>query len=422
MRRIGISPHSTGFHAQASVAARRRGATPIPIRHLLTAAPILLLAAQSRACYNDRDTEIRERVSPPEVLRALTGAFVRYPAAYYEARVARLRAKPKLTDPELDDLAVALGRLGREEEGLRALARKRGETKEARYRLRANRGTLLAHLALRRGGDPAFLKRAVEDIAEAIRIKPAAHFGREGVQLEVLRWAQGVVRNPAHGSAGPETLGRHLEASDAKANEATVRGLAGLIELGGAWESPDVVAAIGRLAPEVDEDFENDTASLQHLHLGRAGVYARLRFAELRSFGRPPLHNDAESDLEFTDLTPKGEAPVYRTRIATMERDYERARIAAEAATKARDAYLAKGLAEGRHPDTAPDFWRGWTEPKPPTVTTLAPHRIANPNRGRTRRTITAALALAAGVAALFLALVALMIVRLLRRRFKARR
>lgn len=378
---------------------------------------LLVLSATTRACYNDRDTEIRERVSPPEVLRALMGAFVRYPAAYYEARVARLRAKPSLSDPELDDLAVALGRLGREEEGLEALARKKGETKEARYRLRANRGTLLAHLALRRGGDEALLKRATEDIAEAIRIKPAAHFGREGVQLEVPRWAQGIAGNPAHGSAAPDRLWQSLRDDDA-----TLKGLAGLVELGGAWESPDIVAAIGALIPGVDEDPEKYDESIQRLDLGRAGVYARLRFADLKAAGRRSLHPDSESDLEPGVFTRANDPQAYGAAVERLERDYRADRDAAETVNRAREAFIQKRLNAGRHPDTDPAFWNGWTEPKPPTHAPMEPRRIANPNKGKVQRQMTAALALVAGVAALFLGLVALMVVRLLRRRLKPRR
>ncbi len=390
---------------------------------------VLALASGARACYNDRDTEIRERASPPEVLRALTGAFVRLPDAYYLDRIARLRAKTAPTNSERDDLAVAYGRLGREREGLAALAGATPKTPDEHYRLRANRGTLLAHLALRRR-DRAMLARAEDDVAEALRIDPKAHFGREGVQLSVIRWARGVLANPARGSAGPETLGTFLGGARNSEPQATARALAGLVELGGAWESPDVVAAIGALLPRVEE-AEGSTHLLRRLDLDRAGAYARLRYAELLASGREPFHPDAGKDVA-TETTSDGRAVFERTIIADggalgaetarFERDFRAERAAAEGATRARAAYLERGLKAGRHPDTDLAFWKGWHEPNAPVRAAPAPRTVRNPNRGRQGRAIAAALALAAGVAALFLAVVALMVVRLLRRRTKPRR
>ena len=120
----------------------------------------LLAVSFAAACYNDRDTlgfELRNR---PDVQRALTGRFDRFPPLYYEMRIARLRAKRKLTADECDDEAVALGRLGRYPEAMAVLAHKAklpNLSTMDRYRLLANRGTIEALTWMQEGAKPTQL-------------------------------------------------------------------------------------------------------------------------------------------------------------------------------------------------------------------------------------------------------------------------
>ena len=120
-----------------------------------------------------------------------------------------------------DDLAVALDRLGRPDEGLAVLADKLARLertwpepptarpdagapdppRRAWYRTYANRGTLRIHRALPRlmAGDPdarAAVEQGLGDIRRSIAINPAAHFGRE-------RWQAWLVAGLLHALDAP---------------------------------------------------------------------------------------------------------------------------------------------------------------------------------------------------------------------------
>jgi len=303
-----------------------------------------------QACYNDRDTlgfELRNR---PDVQRALTGRFERNPPLYYAMRVARLRAKPRLTPAEVDDLAVALDRLGRDDEACAALARKRSATDDERYRFFANRGTVRAHRWLRHHGTKTELKAAEEDIVHALAINPKAHFGREAVQLELIRWLERPEPKPdAYDKPLGEWLGDRVEDVD------PITGLAGLIELGGAWESPDVAVAIAMLAEE-RESFSIERLALE-------------RYQELRREGRPILANSTADWAEENEASREKDPPAGEPPIAAS---FRQLRNEAEGWHRARTDFMVARLKAGRHPDTDPTFWTDWREPAMPR---LSPER-----------------------------------------------
>lgn len=325
------------------------------------AAPLVLLfAAKAGACLNDRDTLVREAQSPPGLLTALTGRFERLPPAYYRARVDRIRKVARPTAEELDDLGVALDRLGRSDEAIAVMAHKAAMphlNREARYRLYANRGTFRAHRALAKRGPVAELNPAIADIAEAIRLKADAHFGREGVQLRVLRWMVAHRTDPK-----TQSLGITLADEDRTAERdpmKTAIALAGLIELGNAWQSPDVVAAIAALAPAIDEEdaSKRQSSKLEVASLRRSAIYAQLRYDELIDKGLHPL--DVEAPNAFRQRTiavPPHERDIIATQWRT-ERDE------AEARTRLRAEYAERRIAAGSHPDTDARFWGAWQEP-----------------------------------------------------------
>ena len=130
-----------------------------------------IIPALGSPCFNDRDTLGFELYNAPDVQKALTGRFDRYPPLYYTMRVDRLRAKSSISAVEYDDIAVALGRIGRNDEALAALAQKArlpGLSMIDQYRLYANRGTIEAHKLIQQGGDLKdiqLLKKAESDIA-----------------------------------------------------------------------------------------------------------------------------------------------------------------------------------------------------------------------------------------------------------------
>jgi hypothetical protein len=323
-------------------------------------APVLALA-----CYNDRDTLGYELYNKPDVQKALTGRFDRYPALYYTMRVNRLRAKGKLTADECDDMAVALGRLGRNDEALSALAIKAklpNLSPMDQYRLYANRGTVEAHRWIMDGAkrsQVAELVAAERDIAHALKLNPHAHFGREGTQLEVIRWLMhsrvGGFAPPTQDSLGSWLSGKLNDGSSPKAVDIPMT-LAGLIMLGGAWESPDVALAVG--------------VTSGGTKVGIAEL-AYDRYKELVSLGRKPFDKDL-SDAEVDALKAYTTSPSEQGDRSTDVR-FKALRKEADAWHADKERYMLSRLNSGRHPDTDPTFWNDWKEPQLPEVPITKP-------------------------------------------------
>ena len=239
-------------------------------------------AALSRACLNDVESIMRTYApSSPEAI--VVGAFTRMPSEYYELRVRnleQLRGASKLSLDQYDDLAVAYERLGKTE-----LALKRIEEKIAamdgdgvvwpemqtpkgmpvkrylRYSSLANRGTFRIHLWMKRGTkqeSKTLIENGITDLENAVKINPDAHSGREWAQIAIAKWlARGADDYP--GFTG-------------KSSEGIVNGLLGLVELGSAWESPDIYALVAREAGDKP-----------------IGNLAKLRFDELLASGKKPI-------------------------------------------------------------------------------------------------------------------------------------
>ena len=151
------------------------------------------------ACFWDKDTLSHERKTAPNVFEIISGNFPRRSLDVYtfrsERRPAQLREagfswifdpaehqKKPLTDEALawvDDLAVALDKLGRGAEGVQILKRVR-ELHPQRYETLANLGTLFVHQKLYQEG--------LSSLKEAIKINPDAHFGREQIQIELIEY------------------------------------------------------------------------------------------------------------------------------------------------------------------------------------------------------------------------------------------
>lgn len=308
------------------------------------------------ACYNDRDTLGYELHNRPDIQRALTGRFDRYPPLYYKMRIARLRAEPTLNASEYDDLAVALGRLGRTDEALAALAQKArlpGLTKDDQYRLYANRGTTEVHKWFQDGaksGQIAELKTAERDIATALALNPNAHFGREGTQLELIRWLIDVKGPDPTGKNVHSTLSMWLRDHLRKVDIGT--SLSGLIMLGGAWESPDTALAIAGVL-----------RSPSHRELMTIGL---ARYQELLKLGRKPMDEDLADDeeqlvrMEIGSLNDKGPSSTWG--------QFKQLRREADAWHAEKTQFIMVRLGAGRHPDTDPHFWDGWTETPMPLL------------------------------------------------------
>ena len=301
---------------------------------------LALVPTASWACINDRDTLAFELSNRPDTQRVLTGWFDRYPAQYYQMRIDRLEKKQNLALSEIDDLAAAYERIGNSNKAIEVIERKQKYKldKENQYTYHANRGTFYAHrwVAKRK---PSDLKTAIADIDTAIKLKPDAHFGREKAQLEVLR---AVSEGAPIGMMVSSVLGR----KDAEV------GLVGLIMLGAAWESPDIVAALAYVLSRT-----SGSSSVMSI--------AKMRYDELLKAGKKPLTSTAEQDLQSVSGAKAG--PLGERGIADQFREL---RLAADRRHNQRTAFLLAEMKKGRHPDTHADFWTGWKEPTMPKPNT----------------------------------------------------
>ncbi len=341
---------------------------------------LLLSQASAHACLNDRDTLAEEIKGLPDVVQVVTGRFERNPPLYYQMRLARVAAELK-THPTLlsdyDDAGVACDRLGRDDEAIAWMDKKRARLlqanaadpalKEHWYRYNANTGTFWVHRWLRAGANRhriGEVQKAREYIAEAIKIKPDAHFGREKYQLQVMDW---IVKGQPYLSpntwetavdfdgrarivpqADPTAFLSHSISLDKDSTKA----LCGLITLGSAWESVDIFDALGH--------------SLPYLRGQQLRYLTELRCRELIGQGHGSLVPGA----------PKGEDLVramrldktYHARQSEDERLYRQLRAEADDWQKKRTDYMMARLTAGRHPDTDPSFWNDYHDTGPPQI------------------------------------------------------
>lgn len=184
----------------------------------------LLLPTKLWACLNDRDSDTLAQQAAqvrqgtvmsqgtatsqasglPDVIRVITGRFERNPPLFYAMRLKRVTAALRANPRQLalyDDAAVACDRLEHDDTAIAWIEKKRQQLVELAatdknvhehwYRYYANAGTFWAHRWLRAGANPQHLaevKHARDCIAQALKLKPNAHFGRERYQLLALQW------------------------------------------------------------------------------------------------------------------------------------------------------------------------------------------------------------------------------------------
>lgn len=322
-------------------------------------------AAIAWACLWDSDTLRHEARGMPGVVEAVTGFFPVYPDAYYERRIEIARERLAESPDRLeayDDIAVSLDRLGDSAGAIEALLPKLAvierygsEAGNHLYRYHANIGTFYAHKWVRAGADGtdmADMERAREHIARAIELNPDAHFGREYVQLAAIEWLldpEAGQESARWGSYYPTLASKFLTSDELRAFETelpqeAVDGLVGLIVLGNAWESVDVMMAIGVLMR-------------QGMHSSIAAICG-MRVDELIDDGKASLHPSAYRADEARQ--PDGE--VLAEVVVDIEdvRDYyDESRQAAEAYRKQYSEFVRGKLEQGMHPDTHADFFVG---------------------------------------------------------------
>ena len=217
------------------------------------------------------------------------------------------------------------------------------------------------------------VKRSRDEIAAAIKINPNAHYGREKYQLTAIEW---IIDPP--GAAGRQYLPNLLgwepyyqsgHAVDPKLADDAVRGLAGLIVLGNAWESVDIFHALSVA-------LRHDTVGIaeESYHEGRSGLsyLAFLRCSELIDGGKASMLPDAPRGEKLKAILPRRGFLEGDRALASA---FASLRPEADAWQEARTTFMTRRLNEGRHPDTDPDFWNGYTERPAPGLPRSVPDR-----------------------------------------------
>jgi len=320
------------------------------------ATALLAIAGRASATLWDDDTMRAETSGLPDVVEVITGRFERNPPLYYEVRLAHAE-KLLAGDPDAfnayDNAGVACDRLGRGADAIRWMEKKRDrlaghpDSPDLEYRLHANLGTFLAWDWIRRGADrsdTSELKRARDEIAEAVRMNPDVHFGREKVQLAALDWS--LEPPPWDGRVIPNLIQRGTSTDGGPDLPADVvaQGLAGMIVLGHRWENADAFAALGNTLAEGGRFVVAELAWLRAMELARSG--------------RRSLYPGAPEGEELVAALVGRRIKALRdARSVAVAAWYARARAAADRWNAEREAYMLPRLREGRHPDWEPHFW-----------------------------------------------------------------
>ncbi len=295
------------------------------------------------ACYNDSDTYLTELRDNLDLTNSIIGRFTIYPPEYYKKRIEIqtqiLKKNPSNLDA-YDSIAVACDRIGNSNDALRWINEKKKhygkDPGKHLYTTEANEGTFLIHRWVRghKPGDMTDAIAAETHIFNAIRINPDAHFGREFAQLYCIR----AIIQSGKGADWMPTFTENLiqlGKKDGVDRRKLRYGIAGMMVLGNAWNSPVMIQAIAELVPE-----EGQVASL---------CKAKLHFLQ-------------NTDERFMGKDLKGEFPIVakstthgsdRTLMEQLLRNGQEFRTG-------QDEFIEKQLAVGKHPDKGDDFWQGF--------------------------------------------------------------
>ena len=339
-----------------------------------------VLAVPCAACINDRDTLAQEVAAQkdgtnglPSVARAITGHFDRNPPLYYSMRLERVAQELKKTPARLDlydDAGAAADRLGRSREALEWMARKKQQLetqkldaqtrREHEYRYLANAGTFHAHLWLREGANrqnTAQLQTGRNMIAQAVKLKPDAHFGRERYQLLLMEWILNPPAPPQNGDMARDFLNLTAMNQDDGENRLkdsshsdALTGLVGLIVLGDAWASFDVYHALMQGAAAQGNS--------------PLAILAFQRCRELADNGAKSFAPRRANDVH--PLIWRLNRPQTIENEKDIRRKYFELRADAIERREQRDSFMIQKMQKGQHPDTHPHFWNGWSEPAAP--------------------------------------------------------
>lgn len=310
------------------------------------------LMAAASACLWDRDTLDQEAKKMPGAIEAIVGYIDRNPPLYYQMRLDRIIALDREGRASLNDLdsaAVACERLGDSTAAIAWMEKKRKRmraraTPDDYYRYHANLGTFYVHRWFRDGANakkPEDLRRGLSELEDAVLINPSAHFGREWVQIGLVVLTLQEAAPGLIGSGDQNALGwgKKLKSISGKK---TIEGLTGLIMLGDAWESVDVMSML-------QTQFQMRNRTLFDL--------AALRAEELLADGK---------EARLVGVQKPRERGYVEDAFKVLRRDADRYRAE-------REAYMLARLQKGLHPDTDPAFWADYVPIPLTELSTLVP-------------------------------------------------
>jgi tetratricopeptide (TPR) repeat protein len=309
------------------------------------------------ACAWDRDTVGDEAERFPQVADAIMGRLKIMPKSFYGARIQILLKKnAEYTLGELDDLTVAYDKLGDFEKALRYSNEKRKQLNKSNdsdneYRYWANLGTIKAHEALRKRDsvNQDLLDSGIKHLERAVEINRNAHFGREMVQIEILKLIRSKLKDPELKLTSEQDQ-KWRDFVKKQTPEKVQKGILGMMAFG---SGPDSFELLSLLATTLSSNE------------GQLRSMIEKRLTEIIGARRPYF------EIDVSGYTPQNEQQ-FRADYAILKKDAENYRELVE-------AYVDTKLNQGKHPDTDPSFWKDWKEvPRPNLVKT----RELQPSKG----------------------------------------
>ncbi len=299
---------------------------------------ISVLTSSALGCYNDVDTNLTELRDNLDVTKAIIGRFTIYPREYYRRRIeiqsAILKKDPNNLEA-YDNISVAYDRVGDGDSALKWIRKKRkhlaNAPKSQLYSTEANEGTFLIVRWIR-GHKPGDVTDAIESekhIAKALEINPNAHFGREFAQLYSIQAMIECGKEEHWESSFAETLIKIADRNHIDHKKLRF-GIAGMMVLGAAWNMPAMIQAIANLVPE-----ETQVVNLCRMRLDYViPEWDQNDYSIVKAKRVNPLEKDVLNQL----VSNGGEFQAHR------------------------EEWILDQISKGKHPDTHPDFWQGFTD------------------------------------------------------------
>lgn len=352
---------------------------------------LALFAPGARCCCVwDRDTLNSEVKGLEAVQEVLTGKVERFPAAYYEMRLERMRAavkRDRFDFPAYDDAAAALDRLSRFDEALDWMEQKRlalqdavegnipeshrfndkNRLREQLHRKYVNEASFALHRWMAGGAK----QERVDDVSAARAMIVQARelnsrFGAERYLLIFIDWIiQG--ERPEPNRLMPDALNLRFADKTALGDNSTLKdkglddcfiALASLIRGSEHWENVDLFYTLS-LAFAVD-----GKQSLAYM--------ARLRAFELIDQGKRSMVPGSPAGEELKKLLIPVRLESGRLleikalgddARREVEEEFKRRRDFSRRWHEARMAHMETNLGLGMHPDLDPRFWSNFQPP-----------------------------------------------------------